>query len=94
MFKDGGCKKRLAERNAYRSTIEYKNFLRQVFIRDRNCCRKCGLKRKRIKDGKGKNNNLTVHHIKSWKDYPSLRYKVSNGIVICNPCHKLVHQKI
>jgi len=94
MYKDGKNTERLIERDACRSTIEYKNFLRKVFIRDRNSCQKCGIKRKRIKDGKGKNNNLTVHHIKSWKEYPLLRYRLSNGIVFCNPCHKLVHKKV
>lgn len=30
---------------------------------------------------------LEAHHIKSWKNYPKLRYKVSNGKTLCYECH-------
>jgi len=92
-YVDGKNAERAKERDAYRATIEYKNFIRGVFIRDKNKCQDCGLLRKRIKDGKGKNNNFTVHHIKPWKTHPKLRFKVSNGIVLCQPCHMKRHHK-
>ena len=36
---------------------------------------------------------LEAHHIKSWVNYPKLRYKVDNGITLCRECHKLLHKK-
>ena len=30
---------------------------------------------------------LEVHHILSWRDYPELRYKINNGIVLCHFHH-------
>ena len=92
-FIDGKSKERNIKRDQCRNTIQYKNFIRQVFIRDTNICQICGVKRKRIKNGKGKNNNLTVHHIKSWLNYPKLRYNIKNGIVLCAECHRNIHRK-
>ena len=31
-----------------------------------------------------------MHHIRSYANYPSLRYDVNNGIVLCARCHKLM----
>ena len=28
-----------------------------------------------------------IHHIKGWKQYPELRYKVKNGITLCQHHH-------
>lgn len=44
--------------------------------RDGFKCQKCGTLE-----------NLTVHHIKSWKEYPRLRFEISNGLTLCNVCH-------
>jgi len=32
-----------------------------------------------------------AHHIKSWADYPELRYDVDNGITLCRLHHYLEH---
>jgi len=34
---------------------------------------------------------LHAHHIKRWRDYPDLRYDVSNGITLCYSCHERAH---
>lgn len=38
-----------------------------------------------------KKSQLVPHHVKTWKDYPTLRYRVDNGIAICNKCHTEIH---
>lgn len=49
--------------------------------RDLETCQHCGA------------NGITMaaHHIKSYKDFPELRYELSNGITLCEPCHRKVH---
>lgn len=61
---------------------EYRNFRDIVLSRDMGICQRCG------KKGKGMN----VHHIKSFKEYPTLRFDPDNGITLCNKCHKEVHR--
>jgi len=39
----------------------------------------------------GSNNNLQSHHIKSYAEYPELRFDFSNGILLCGKCHALQH---
>lgn len=62
---------------------EYKAWRKAVFDRDGYTCRNCG-------DKTG--GNLNAHHIKPYKDYPELRYDVSNGITLCEQCHIEIHQ--
>ena len=35
--------------------------------------------------------HLHAHHIKFWRDHPSLRSELSNGITLCAGCHRRVH---
>lgn len=37
--------------------------------------------------------NLEVHHIKSFAEYPELRFDFNNGIVLCRKCHKNLHRR-
>lgn len=68
-----------------RNTPEYKLWRLSVYQRDKFRCRKCDQKMH-----KGK--NLNAHHIRSWANYPSLRYDVNNGITLCYKCHKTMFQ--
>lgn len=63
---------------------EYKAWRKAVFDRDSYTCQMCG-------DNKG--GNLNAHHIKAYKDYPKLRYEVSNGMTLCEQCHIKIHQQ-
>ena len=59
-------------------SIEYRAWRKSVFERDNFECQKCSQKRGKY---------ITAHHIKSWRNYPKLRYKISNGITLCEECH-------
>lgn len=65
-----------------RSSAEYKLWRASVFSRDDFTCQLCGLRGVR----------LNAHHIKSYANHRELRYDVSNGVTLCEPCHKLVHR--
>ena len=49
-------------------------------------CTKCGKTRKTTRV-------FHAHHIFSWDKYPKLRYDKSNGVVMCEWCHKKFHKK-
>jgi len=62
-------------KTGYYST-EYKNWRMEVFKRDGFKCKHCG--------GMG---YITAHHIKSFAHYPDLRFEITNGLTLCEPCH-------
>lgn len=67
-----------------RQTDKYKEWKRAVLERDNFTCQRCGMS---AYDGA----NLAAHHIKSFKDYPELRTKLSNGETLCRNCHHKAH---
>jgi len=36
---------------------------------------------------------LHAHHIKPWAQFPLLRFDTNNGMVLCEECHRLLHQE-
>lgn len=68
----------------YRKTPEYKKWRMKVFQRDNFTCQICG-------QVGGK---LNAHHIKSFAKYKKLRTVVSNGITLCEKCHKQLHKEM
>ena len=64
--------------------FEYKQWRKKMFERDSYACQVCG-------DNKG--GNLNAHHIKSYTQYPELRFDINNGITLCIDCHKEIHKK-
>jgi hypothetical protein len=60
-------------------SLKYKEWRISVFERDHYTCMCCG------KVG----GYLTAHHIKSFAHYPELRFSLSNGVALCEDCHKL-----
>lgn len=61
-----------------RKRTDYKEFRNKIFKRDNYTCKYCG------KNGI----YLQIHHIKSWSDYPELRFDENNIITLCLNCHE------
>jgi 5-methylcytosine-specific restriction endonuclease McrA len=57
-----------------------------VKLRDSYMCRECG--------NTGKKRYMHAHHIKSYKEYPKLRYTIENGITLCLKCHVEKHPEL
>ena len=68
--------------NAGRKTPEYRKWRKQVLERDNHQCRMCGKKSRK----------LIAHHIRRYRNDISGRTDVSNGITLCEECHKMVHR--
>lgn len=62
-----------------RSGLKYREWRESVFQRDDWTCQTCGCR----------GVYLESHHIKSWAEYPELRYLLNNGVTLCRDCHKL-----
>lgn len=58
---------------------EYKQWRKAVFERDGYACQHCSTKGKYVQ----------ADHIKTWAEYPELRYELSNGRTLCIDCHEL-----
>lgn len=73
-----------SENQILRNNSEYHQWREKIYKRDNYTCQYCG-------DNSG--GNLQGHHIKSWPDYPHLRYDVDNGLTVCESCHELIHDQ-
>lgn len=61
-----------------RHSVKFRLWRETVFARDDWICQEC----------KSRGGKLHPHHIKSFSEYPKLRFVVSNGITLCEICHK------
>ena len=77
-YKDG----KLSERRGERFSSRMKRWRFDVFARDEFTCQRCG-------DNRG--GNLVGHHVRSFADFPELRFDVDNGLTLCIPCHEKEH---
>ena len=65
-----------------RATKEYKEWREAVFKRDNYTCQMCG-------QHGGK---LNAHHIERYSKCVERRTDVSNGVTLCESCHRLLHK--
>lgn len=70
-------------KKTYRNTLEKRLWLEACMKRDDYTCLVCLSRGVR----------LEIHHIKTWSEYPELRYEVSNGITLCKSCHRMTFKK-
>ena len=62
-----------------RRSPAYKQWRISVLKRDKYKCKLCSSIEK-----------LEANHIKRFSEYIELRFEISNGITLCNPCHKKI----
>jgi hypothetical protein len=94
------CRAKLQTRKAEKSRLEHPptegalrrriryskkmhDWRRAVFVRDNYTCQLCG-----ARSGKGKAVVLNADHIKSFAQFPELRFELSNGRTLCVTCHR------
>lgn len=70
------------EREIQRNTQQNYEWRNNVYVRDNYRCVLCG-------DDKG--HNLIAHHLDGWDRNRDKRYDVSNGVTLCEACHKNFH---
>ena len=70
-----------AQPDAGRKTSEYKAWRKAVFERDNYTCQICGKR-----GGK-----LNAHHIERYRKCVERRTDLTNGITLCDVCHKKIH---
>lgn len=53
-----------------------------VIARDNGVCQSCG----------ATGGDIHAHHIKSFEEFPELRFDLSNGKTLCGTCHSALHR--
>lgn len=84
-WKGGVSKINRPARSNFQSSLEYRNFRREVLARDNYTCVLCG--DHSYKNRTGGHCYLHLDHIKPWALYPELRLDMSNARTLCRDCH-------
>lgn len=66
-----------------RGSLEMKLWKETVFKRDDYTCDYCGKR----------GGDLHAHHLRSFSNFPEVRFDVDNGMTICVKCHRYIHAK-
>lgn len=67
-----------SENQLCRSSGEYAKWRKAVFKKDNFICQICG----------DRGVYFEAHHIKSFAQYPQLRFELLNGVTLCKSCHR------
>lgn len=78
-YKDG----RTPINNIIRNCSDYNQWRDAIFKRDYYTCRDCGKR----------GGYLEAHHLKSFSEYPELRFNTNNGKTLCLECHRKTFNK-
>lgn len=70
------------ERQRIYASGEWRRLRRQLRNRAACMCEVCG-----------STDDLHMHHIKSWAEYPDLRLELDNLMLLCRDCHYDAHRK-
>lgn len=62
--------------------VKYMEWAKKVKARDNYTCKCCG--------GKG-SRSLNSHHLDGWDNFEEKRYEVTNGVTLCETCHRNFH---
>lgn len=69
-------------RETAKARYEYQTWRTAVFQRDDYTCQECS-----VRGGR-----LHAHHIQPWAEFPALRFDLSNGVTLCERCHRAIHR--
>ena len=67
----------ITSENKKQRVLFQRTLQRKVFERDNFTCQEC----------KGRGGWLQADHVKSWKDFPELRFDINNCRTLCMSCH-------
>ena len=67
-----------------RHSEEYNEWRKAVYKRDGWTCQECKVKQE----------HPIAHHLKSFHEYPDLRFIVENGMTVCRSCHLKIHNQM
>lgn len=70
------------ENERIRGSQKYTTWRTSIFKRDKYVCQLC----------KERGGKLHAHHIRSFAEYPKLRFDLANGITLCEDCHREVEK--
>lgn len=65
---------------ALRKSIEYKQWLKEVYNKDMYTCQCCGYRGRKLR----------AHHILNFSNHENIRFDVNNGITLCGNCHDVI----
>ena len=71
------------ESKLIRNSNDYVEWYKAVFLRDCFICQMCGRQ----------GGNLNAHHMESFNSNKKMRTLISNGITLCEDCHKKFHHQ-